>query len=117
VTAWELPLPEEIAGDELLDEELPEVDEPDELPEVLPDDVMPVELAVEVVLAEWARAATPTAPAREAATSPAVRLAARRRPRSRVFIESSSVSWETESVGWCWWKVSRWPLRHLSPVA
>jgi hypothetical protein len=98
-----LPLPAETAGllDELLDELLGVLLECvllDVVPEVVPEcvlldvvpEVVPVELLAVVALA-LARAAPPTAPATEMATSPVVRLVTRRRPRSRVFMESSSV--------------------------
>jgi hypothetical protein len=100
-----LPLPAETAG--LLDELLDELPDDDllcvllecALLDVVPDDVVPVDVVPEVVLVELlavvalalARAAPPTAPTTEMATSPVVRLVTRRRPRSRVFMESSSV--------------------------
>jgi hypothetical protein len=103
-----LPLPAETAGlldellDELLDDELLcvllECALLDVVPEGVPEDVVPVDVVPEVVPVELAvvtlalaRAAPPTAPATEMATSPVVRLVTRRRPRSRVFMESSSV--------------------------
>jgi hypothetical protein len=84
---------------------------PWEVPDVvLPDVVLVVPPAV-VALA-LAMAAPPTAPATEMATSPVVSLVTRRRPRSRVFMKSSSGLGVALRAG-----VSRWLRRRLNPCS